>query len=173
MKRFHVNLTVSDLDRSIAFYSELFAVEPAVRKSDYAKWMLEDPKLNFALSTHGSSFGIDHIGIEAEHENELAEIRGRLEQAASPVFDQPDVTCCYARSTKAWIRDPDGVAWETFFSSGQSALYGDGSAQETARLAGPEMDRSGEPSGCCGSDQGANQQANQGPNQGNEANACC
>jgi len=125
MKRFHVNMTVKDLDRSIAFYSTLFAVEPTRKESDYAKWMLDDPFINFSITTHGDIAGIDHIGLEAEDEDELAVIRDRLIQADTPIFDQDATTCCYAKSKKAWISDPDGVAWETFFTNGTSTDYGE------------------------------------------------
>ncbi|MEM7620775.1 MAG: ArsI/CadI family heavy metal resistance metalloenzyme [Pseudomonadota bacterium] len=127
MKRFHVNVVVKDLERSISFYSHLFATEPSLKKEDYAKWMLEDPKLNFSITKHGLKEGIDHVGLEVDDEDELAEIRERLVKADSPIFDQPDVECCYANSKKAWIEDPSGIAWETFFSKGQTTTYGDGS----------------------------------------------
>ena len=100
MQRFHINLTVSDLDRSIGFYTTLFGSEPSRRESDYAKWMLEDPRVNFAISTHGATPGIDHVGLQAEDEDGLADIRSRLERADAPILDQEDVNCCYAQSTK-------------------------------------------------------------------------
>jgi catechol 2,3-dioxygenase-like lactoylglutathione lyase family enzyme len=135
MKRFHVNLTVKDIDKSVAFYNELFGAEPAVLKDDYAKWMLEDPFVNFSISTKGSVAGIDHVGIEANSAEELAMIRERLVKADSPIFDQDAVNCCYADSKKAWIRDPDGVAWETFHTTGQTTNYGDGITPERAHFA--------------------------------------
>lgn len=144
MKRFHVNLTVSDIEKSVAFYSTLFGGKPTVRHDDYAKWMLDDPRINFALSTRGDKTGINHVGLQADDEEELADIRQRLEVADGEVLDQGDVTCCYAASTKAWISDPDGVAWETFLTHGQSTTYGDGTRDESARLA-----QSGE-TACCG-----------------------
>ncbi len=127
MKRLHINLIVKDLEKSVGFYSQLFASEPTLQKDDYAKWMLDDPRVNFAISTRGLKKGIDHLGVQAEDEEELAEIRERLVKADRPIFDQEDVQCCYADSKKAWIKDPDGVAWETFFSKGQITNYGDGS----------------------------------------------
>ncbi|WP_420433498.1 ArsI/CadI family heavy metal resistance metalloenzyme [Hyphobacterium sp.] len=135
MKRFHVNLTVKDIDKSIAFYNELFAAQPVIRKDDYAKWMLDDPFVNFSISTKGTIAGIDHVGIEADSDDDLAVIRERLVKADSPIFDQEAVNCCYADSKKAWIRDPDGVAWETFHTKGQTTNYGDGITPERAHFA--------------------------------------
>ncbi|GJL97242.1 MAG: glyoxalase [Hyphobacterium sp.] len=149
MKRFHLNLNVTDLDKSMAFYNELFAAEPAVVEDDYAKWMLDDPFINFSISTRGAKTGIDHIGIEASDENELAMIRERLVRADSPILDEDDANCCYANSKKAWISDPDGVAWETFFSKGRIANYGDGTGEVPARIAAegkPATERTGT---CC------------------------
>lgn len=147
MKRFHVNLSVADLSASVGFYTELFGVPPAVEKSDYAKWMLDDPHINFALTTRGEQRGIDHVGLQAQDEAEFADIRAKLARAEGPVFDQGDVTCCYAESTKAWIRDPDGVAWETFLSHGESTVYGDGTRANASRSSDTE---SAEEAGCCG-----------------------
>ncbi|MGE0667939.1 MAG: ArsI/CadI family heavy metal resistance metalloenzyme [Sphingomonadales bacterium] len=125
MKRFHVNLSVNDLDESIAFYSALFAARPSVVKPDYAKWMLEDPRVNFAITTRGERKGIDHVGIQAEDAGELKEIYGRLKEAGRPTLEQGETTCCYARSEKTWVHDPQGVAWETFLTIGESAVYGE------------------------------------------------
>ncbi len=124
MKRLHVNLSVSDLDASIRFYSRLFAAEPGVLKPDYARWMLEDPRVNFAISTRQPGRGVNHLGIQAEDDGELAEIYGRLQEAGGPVLDEGETTCCYARSAKQWITDPQGVAWETFLTRGECAVYG-------------------------------------------------
>lgn len=127
MKRFHVNLTVSDLDASVRFYRALFDAEPSIKKEDYAKWMLEDPRVNFAISSKQSGAdGISHLGIQAENDAELADVFQRLQTAGGPVVKEPDVTCCYARSTKQWIQDPQGVPWETFMTRGESTDYGDG-----------------------------------------------
>tara|TARA_R110002073_G_scaffold5765_4_gene35400 strand:+ start:507 stop:947 length:441 start_codon:yes stop_codon:yes gene_type:complete len=146
MKRFHVNLSVKDLEKSIDFYNALFAAAPTVRKEDYAKWMLDDPFVNFSISTKGDAAGIDHVGIQASDADELAVIRDRLVKADSPILDQEAVTCCYANSKKAWIRDPDGVAWETFHTTGQTTNYGDGTAPERART----EDSIKPKSACCG-----------------------
>jgi catechol 2,3-dioxygenase-like lactoylglutathione lyase family enzyme len=125
MKRLHVHLSVGDLDESIRFYSVLFAARPTVVKPDYAKWMLEDPRVNFAISTHsGSAPGIDHLGIQVEDGAELQEVYGRLGQAETPVLEEGKTTCCYAQSEKSWIADPQGVSWEAFLTSGESTVYG-------------------------------------------------
>jgi hypothetical protein len=125
MKRFHVHVSVDDLAQSVRFYSTLFAVEPTVLKPDYAKWMLEDPRVNFAISTGGGHrTGISHLGIQAEDEGELGEVYDRLARAERPVVEEKAATCCYAQSDKQWIADPQGVAWETFFTYGESTVYG-------------------------------------------------
>lgn len=124
MKRFHVNLSVSDLERTLDFYSTLFGVEPTVRKDDYAKWMLDDPRINFSVTTSCKRAGINHVGLQADTMEELQAIQGRLEQAGLATFDQPEAECCYAKSSKTWVHDPDDVAWETFVSHGQITHYG-------------------------------------------------
>lgn len=125
MKRFHVHVGVTDLDRSIAFYNELFGAEPSVVKSDYAKWMLEDPRINFAVSLReGASTGIEHVGLQVENGDELAEVYARLKAADRPVLEEGATTCCYAKSEKSWIADPDGVVWEAFLTDGESTTYG-------------------------------------------------
>jgi len=124
MKRFHVNISVTDLDASIGFYNSLFDTEPAVVKEDYAKWMLDDPRVNFAITTRGSTKGIDHLGIQVENEAELSEVYSRLQSAGAPVIEEGETTCCYANSEKSWIFDPEGIAWETFLTRGESPVYG-------------------------------------------------
>lgn len=109
MKRLHLHVAVDDLTQSIGFYSALFATEPAVVKADYAKWMLEDPRVNFAISTRGRQAGLDHLGIQVETADELQEVYGRLRRAGGEVIEQGQVTCCYAQSEKAWIDDPSGA----------------------------------------------------------------
>jgi|SRR6056297_3219665 len=142
MKRFHVNVSVSDLARSITFYSRLFAAPPAVVKSDYAKWMLDDPRVNFAVSTRAAGAGIDHVGIQAEDELEFADLRQRLTEADTLILHQNDTVCCYARSTKSWVHDPDGVAWETFLTRGDATEYGDGTLVTDHRPDAPGLDSS-------------------------------
>lgn len=124
MKRLHVHVAVDDLDASIRFYSRLFAAEPLVRKGDYAKWMLEDPRVNFAISHRGGRPGVQHLGIQVENRAELEEVYGRLQAAAGPVLEEGETTCCYARSEKTWIDDPQGIPWEAFLTTGESPVYG-------------------------------------------------
>jgi len=125
MKRLHVHVSVEDIAQSVRFYSTLFATEPAVIKTDYAKWMLEDPRVNFAISTRSGETGLDHLGIQVETPGELHEVYGRLQQADRPVLEEGATTCCYAKSEKSWISDPQGLSWETFLTSGESTVYGD------------------------------------------------
>jgi catechol 2,3-dioxygenase-like lactoylglutathione lyase family enzyme len=124
MKRLHVHIAVSDLDTSIRFYSHLFAADPTVRRSDYAKWMLEDPRVNFAISQRGARPGIQELGIQAENRAELEELYERLKHVQRPVFEEGATTCCYARSEKSWVEDPQGQEWEIFLTSGESTAYG-------------------------------------------------
>ena len=124
MKRLHVNISVTDLDTSIGFYNALFNTEPAVVKEDYAKWMLDDPRVNFAITTRGTRKGIDHLGIQVENDDELDEVYARLKVAAAPIIEEGETTCCYANSEKSWIFDPEGIAWETFLTRGESPVYG-------------------------------------------------
>jgi catechol 2,3-dioxygenase-like lactoylglutathione lyase family enzyme len=131
MKRLHVHLSVEDLAQSIRFYSILFAAEPTVLKPDYAKWMLDDPRVNFAISKQGAASGIEHLGIQVETPDELREVYGRLQQAERPVLEEGATTCCYAQSEKSWITDPQGVTWETFLTSGESKVYGHSPALES------------------------------------------
>jgi len=135
MKRMHVHVSVGDLSNAIGFYSALFAAEPAVVKPDYAKWMLDDPRVNFAISTRGRQPGLDHLGIQVESKDELDDVYARLRRAGGQVIEQGQTTCCYAKSEKAWIDDPAGIAWETFFTTGESTHYGDGSPVREARIA--------------------------------------
>jgi catechol 2,3-dioxygenase-like lactoylglutathione lyase family enzyme len=142
MKRMHVHVSVRSIDDAVAFYSALFAAEPAVVKSDYAKWMLSDPRMNFAVSTRGNAPGLNHLGIQVEDRDELEEVYGRLRHAGGAVADVGSTTCCYAQSEKAWIDDPAGIPWETFLTTGESTSYGRSKSE------------SGEPrvaQGCCAS----------------------
>tara|TARA_R110000868_G_scaffold375440_3_gene639990 strand:+ start:30212 stop:30694 length:483 start_codon:yes stop_codon:yes gene_type:complete len=124
MKRLHVHVAVEDLGQSIAFYSTLFATEPSVKRPDYAKWMLDDPRVNFAISARGARAGIEHLGIQVEDQTELEEVYDRLSRADAPVLEEGATTCCYAKSEKSWVNDPSGVAWEVFLTTGESAVYG-------------------------------------------------
>lgn len=125
MKRLHVHVAVDNLERSIGFYSTLFAAQPSVLKSDYAKWMLDDPRVNFAISERGRTEGIDHLGIQVETDDELRDIAMRLKAAGEQTRDEEATTCCYAQSNKAWVSDPSGVKWETFFTFGAATTYGE------------------------------------------------
>lgn len=132
MKRLHVHVGVADLDQSIGFYSTLFAAEPTVLKDDYAKWILDDPRVNFAISSGNRTHeGIEHLGIQVENGAELAEVYDRLKAAGRPVLEEGATTCCYAKSEKSWIADPDGVVWEAFHTNGEATVYGDRPALET------------------------------------------
>jgi catechol 2,3-dioxygenase-like lactoylglutathione lyase family enzyme len=147
MKRLHVHVAVDSLDRSIGFYSTLFAAKPSVVKDDYAKWMLDDPKVNFAISERGRSGGIDHLGIQVESDDELRELAGRLQDAGEKTHDEEAVTCCYARGNKSWVNDPSGVRWETFFTFGEATTYGADAVKAQAAGCAPAAS---EKTACCG-----------------------
>ena len=124
MKRFHVHVAVDDLQTNIRFYSAVFGVQPTVRKADYAKWMLEDPRINFAISERGAKSGVDHLGFQVDTDEELIALREQVGKAEIAALDQPGTTCCYAHSDKYWITDPQGVAWETYRTQGEAEIYG-------------------------------------------------
>ena len=124
MKRFHVHVAVDDLERNIRFYSSVFGSEPTVRKPDYAKWMMEDPRINFAISQRGAKAGVDHLGFQVDSDEELSALRTQVANAEIAAFDQPGSTCCYAHSDKYWITDPQGIAWETYHTLGEAEVYG-------------------------------------------------
>jgi predicted enzyme related to lactoylglutathione lyase len=134
MKRLHVHISVEDIPKAVPFYSALFSAPPSVVKQDYAKWMLDDPCVNFAISTRGREPGLDHLGIQVEDQTELQEVYGRLRKAGGTVIEQGATTCCYAKSEKSWIDDPAGISWETFLTSEGSTNYGDSFDRE-ARIA--------------------------------------
>jgi len=123
MNRFHVHLNVTDIDANIRFYTELFAAAQSVRKPDYAKWMLEDPRVNFAISNTGNAPGIDHLGIQVDSEDELAALGRRLDAAGGTVVPEDAAVCCYAQSDKLWTADPQGTRWESFHTIGESPAY--------------------------------------------------
>ncbi len=133
MKRLHVHVSVKDLSESIRFYSGLFAVGPTIEKHDYAKWMLDDPRVNFAISTRADAVGVNHLGIQAENAEELAEIEQRARVANIASQPEPNANCCYARSDKHWLEDPQGVVWEAFHSMGEIPVYGAGREQNAER----------------------------------------
>jgi catechol 2,3-dioxygenase-like lactoylglutathione lyase family enzyme len=151
MKRMHVHVSVDDLEQSVRFYSTLFATGPTVLKSDYAKWMLDDPRVNFAISKGVHAAGFDHLGIQVESEGELHEVYDRLKAAERPVLEVGATTCCYAKSEKSWIVDPTGLPWETFLTSGESTIYGQGAGQELAAMGARRgTTELAAKAGCCG-----------------------
>ena len=129
MKRFHVHVAVDDLEANVRFYSTVFGAQPTVQKPDYAKWMLEDPRINFAISERGAKAGLDHLGFQVDSDEELSTLRKQVADAQIAALDQPDATCCYARSDKYWITDPQGIAWETYRTLGEAAIYGASTAK--------------------------------------------
>lgn len=143
MKRFHVHVVVDNLTKSIPFYSAVFAQPPTVRKDDYAKWLLDDPRLNFAISTRNVPTGINHLGLQADSAEELTDLHTRLQQADGEIVTEQGVSCCYARSNKHWITDPQGIAWETFHSLSEVPLYA-GDATSAGACGAPTQD-----AGCC------------------------
>jgi catechol 2,3-dioxygenase-like lactoylglutathione lyase family enzyme len=154
MKRLHLHVAVDDLDRSIGFYSTLFGVGPTVAKPDYAKWMLDDPKVNFAISARGAEAGLDHVGIQVESEGELHELAARLKAAGENTRDQETASCCYAQSHKSWTADPSGLRWETFFTFGEATTYGvddvpEIAAAPAAACCAPSADAKGNAKACC------------------------
>jgi catechol 2,3-dioxygenase-like lactoylglutathione lyase family enzyme len=153
MKRFHVHVAVPDLQESIRFYSAMFGTDPSVVKPDYAKWMLEDPRVNFAISQRDAKrTGINHLGFQAENDEELGEIHARLEAAQSgAVLEERNVSCCYARSDKYWVTDPAGIAWESFHSLGAVPFYNGDAAESTkAGCCAPKGEATQAAPACCG-----------------------
>jgi catechol 2,3-dioxygenase-like lactoylglutathione lyase family enzyme len=150
MKRLHVHVGVTDLDASIRFYSTLFEAAPTVVKSDYAKWMLEDPRVNFAISTGRDGAGVSHLGLQAETPAELAEVSERLDRAGRPVLAEGATTCCYAKSEKSWISDPDGVVWEAFHTTGEATTYGTSRALGSLAPAPASATAAESAGSCCG-----------------------
>jgi catechol 2,3-dioxygenase-like lactoylglutathione lyase family enzyme len=160
MKRFHVHVSVGNLEQSIRFYSTLFGADPTVTKPDYAKWMLEDPRVNFAISTGRSRLGINHLGLQTDSDEELEGLNDQLQRADVQTAAEKDVACCYARSNKYWVKDPAGVAWETFHSLGSAPVYGE--HKESAA----EQPACGSAGACCSP-------AATATNQKAKATACC
>jgi len=125
MKRFHVHIAVVDLGASVRFYSTLFAAEPVMLKSDYAKWMLDDPCINFAISSRGRAIGVNHLGFQVDSDQELIALKTQLQRADEQVLEQKGQPCCYARSDKYWVTDPDGIAWESFHTLETIPVFGE------------------------------------------------
>jgi len=128
MKRFHIHIAVNDLEENIRFYTALFQTEPSLRETDYAKWMLDDPRINFAISTRGQKTGLDHLGLQVESDSELEAVQQGLTAAALPVAAQKQAACCYAESNKYWTVDPQGIAWEAFHSLNKIPMFGEDAA---------------------------------------------
>jgi catechol 2,3-dioxygenase-like lactoylglutathione lyase family enzyme len=152
VKRFHVHLAVADLPESIRFYSTLFGVQPAVQKPDYAKWMVEDPRINFAISARGSTPGVNHLGFQIDSDDELRDMRERLARADAALTEESGAHCCYAISDKYWVTDPQGIAWETYHTLGEIPMFGANATTATASPAhatGPRGTDTAQPS-CCG-----------------------
>jgi catechol 2,3-dioxygenase-like lactoylglutathione lyase family enzyme len=141
MKRFHLHLAVDELEKNVRFYSNLFGAEPAVHKSDYAKWMLDDPRVNFAISTRGAKAGLDHLGIQVENDAELEEMHARLIAADATAVEHEDAACCYAQSNKYWVEDPQGIAWEAYHTLASIPVFG------RKQLSGSKIDTAA--SACC------------------------
>ncbi|HEV2363307.1 MAG TPA: ArsI/CadI family heavy metal resistance metalloenzyme [Caulobacteraceae bacterium] len=163
MKRMHLHLSVPDLAQSIRFYQTLFGAPPRVVKDDYAKWMLDDPRVNFAVSQRGGAGGVNHVGIQVESSAELAELAGRLKDAGAQTFDQTATKCCYAVGDKSWVVDPAGVRWETFHTFGEATTYGEDPAMEVVKA------EASPPAACCGAAKPAEPQATE----RSGAAACC
>jgi catechol 2,3-dioxygenase-like lactoylglutathione lyase family enzyme len=157
MKRFHVHVHVDDLSKNIAFYSAMFGAEPARVESDYAKWMLEDPRINFAISSRGHTPGVGHLGFQVDSEDELAALKTQAHKADMSLLDEGKTSCCYARSDKYWVTDPQGVAWEQFHTLGDIPLFG-----------GEEAASCGVGGGCCATEKAEATEAKP-----TEAKACC
>ena len=152
MKRLHVSFTVADLDKSIAFYSTLFGSEPSMRHDDYAKWMLDDPRVNFVIENKGSELGFSHAGIQVETEGALAPLFERLKNAEAPYLPEGMTTCCYHKSEKSWTADPDGVMWEAFYTHHETEERGTGPDPEAVTAAQEVPDLKSAPmhsAGCC------------------------
>ena len=146
MKRMHIHVGVKNLDESVQFYSALFGAAPEKTKPDYARWMLDDPRVNFAISTHAKTTGVDHLGLQVNDAAELGELRDRLKQADMSIIDQGETVCCYARSDKSWVQDPSGVAWEAFNSMEDVQIFGSNDVADDKACCAPQAET---PSECC------------------------
>lgn len=157
MKRLHIHVGVENIEEATRFYSALFGTEPVKTKTDYAKWLLDDPRVNFAISTRASKKGVDHLGIQVEENGELDELRGRLKTANLAVFDEGETVCCYAKSDKTWVQDPAGVPWETYRTMEDAQIYGEKPVSTESACCIPETmgtpnccEPSTQTAGCCG-----------------------
>lgn len=157
MKRLHIHIGVENIEQAIPFYSALFGAQPVKTKADYAKWMLDDPRVNFAISTRASKKGVDHLGIQVDDTSELDELRGRITNAALPAFDEGETVCCYAKSDKIWVHDPAGVPWETYRTMEDAQVFGESPVMSESACCAPETkgrpnccEPSEKTAGCCG-----------------------
>ena len=150
MKRLHLHLAVEDLNQNIEFYSILFGCQPSVQHDDYAKWMLDDPRINFAISNRSSKLGLDHLGIQVDEDQELAEIKQRLDTTQRPIETQEGAACCYSRSDKHWITDPQGIAWESFHSLTEIPTFNEADAPSDGENPFACRPAAGTKSSCCG-----------------------
>jgi catechol-2,3-dioxygenase len=146
MKRFHIHVGVKDLNHSVQFYSTLFGAQPTKLKEDYAKWMLEDPRINFAISTRSNELGVDHLGFQVDENSELLELTTRLKNADLGVYGEGETTCCYAESNKAWVKDPAGIAWETYHTMADAEVFSEKPKVEAAACCAP---KSASAKSCC------------------------
>ena len=137
MKRMHLHVSVEDLNKSITFYNTLFGTSPTIQKPDYAKWMLNDPLVNFAISQRGAKVGLDHVGIQVENDEELADIKARLDAADMSIVSQEGTTCCYAKSDKHWVQDPSGIAWETYHTLDSAPTFNDSAEHSDSACCAP------------------------------------
>lgn len=164
MKRMHIHVGVENLDQSINFYNALFGAQPVKTKVDYAKWMLDDPRINFAISTRMEKPGVDHLGFQVDEESELEELRERFESADMSVFDEGETVCCYARSDKTWVQDPSGIAWESYRSMEDVQLFASKDVAEGTACCTPELEKAPASSRSTEEKAGAS---------GDQAVACC
>lgn len=149
MKRLHVHISVGNLADSIRFYSSLFASEPSVVKADYAKWMLDDPRVNFAISQRGAAIGLNHLGVQVESADELQQMHTRLNSLQSDITEESGAACCYAKSDKYWVTDPQGIAWETFHTLDAIPVFGGDAPDACCVPQKPKFEKSEKPSACC------------------------
>jgi hypothetical protein len=149
MKRLHIHVAVDNLDDSIRFYSSMFAHQPSVQKSDYAKWMLDDPRVNFAISQRGAEPGLNHLGIQVESDTELEEMHSRLNAVQASIKKEESIACCYAKSNKYWVTDPQGIAWETFHTLASVPVFGEARDSDGAACCAPASAQAGAAHQCC------------------------
>lgn len=163
MKRFHVHVSVDDLEKSVRFYSSLFGADPSVTKTDYAKWMLDDPRINFAISKRNRTVGVNHLGFQVDSSEELKNLKCQLESADASLIEQTATSCCYAKSDKHWVTDPSGIAWETFHTLGAVPVYGDDgeTKNEDGKCCIPLAAANDDQAACCV------------PKESNSRSACC